>query len=875
MRVSYNWLKEYVDFDLSPQQLAETLTQVGVAVEHVERLESGAQGVVVAKIEALHPHPHSERLWVADLSAGSRRARVVTGADNIKPGDLVPWAAPGAVLPGNWTIQTSEFRGVQSEGMLLAETELLFGQSHLEGEGILILPEDATPGDPVDKFLHLDDYILELDLTPNYAAHCQSMIGVAREVAAITGGQVRWPGRTAPPGSENGAARGLTRAGSSAGSSTGSSMTADPTALGPAAAPGPGTRPGLSGEPGLGTALSPAAAPAERTPDQLPVSGWVQVEVWDEDLCPRYTGRVITDVRVGPSPAWLRRRLQAAGIRPINNVVDVTNYVMLELGQPQHAFDYDLVRQKKVIVRRARPGEKIRTLDGVERTLEGDDLVIADPERAIGIAGVMGGEETEITASTRNIFLESAYFSPRAIRRTSRRLGLRSEASGRFEKGFDPNLAAWAADRAVELMEMIGAGRGVPGIIDHYPEPARPRPVTLRLEKMNGLLGTNLSAQETAQLLRRLHFTVSSAEDGSLLVEIPTFRPDVEGEVDLAEEVARLYGYNRIQTTLPFGPTTSGGKDREHQLVDLAREELVRLGLDEVLTYSFINPATYDRLRLPADSPARRALTIQNPLSEDQRVMRTLLAGSLLEVLVYNASRKNTNLAIFEIGTVYLPAELPPKDLPEEEWRLGMAAMGYRRRKGWQEPPALADFYFLKAILERLFLRLGVEARFAPGRHPTLHPGRTAEVFLRGEEWSAVGWLGEVHPDVQKAYDLPSRAYLAELNFTRLVKEANLKRTFRPLPRFPAVARDLALVVPAGIPAGDIAAVIREEGGELLEDCRLFDLYQGDPVPKGYRSLAFSLNYRSTERTLTDAEVDERQARILARLAERFGARLR
>ncbi|MCL4425058.1 MAG: phenylalanine--tRNA ligase subunit beta [Firmicutes bacterium] len=848
MRVSHNWLKEYVDSDLTPRDLAEALTQAGVNVAQVEKVE-GARGVVVARIVTLRPHPNSDRLLVAAVSAGESGGQVVTGATNIKPGDCVPWAAPGAILPGNWAIGTTDLRGVRSEGMLLSETELLLGQPHLEDEGILVLGEDAVPGTPVTPLLGLEDHMLELDLTPNYAAHCQSMIGVAREVTVITGGKLRWPGRAATPA-------------------------------------GPLPPGGLAGK--AGTVLGTAGP--------NPLFSWVTVEVWDTDLCPRYTGRIISDVKIGPSPAWMRQRLQSAGIRPINNVVDVTNYVMLELGQPQHAFDYDLLRQKKVIVRRARVGEKIRTLDGVERTLEGDDLVIADPERAIGIAGVMGGEETEITASTRTIFLESAYFAGRGISRTSRRLGLRSEASGRFEKGLDPNLALVAADRAVELMELLGAGKGVPGVVDLYPNPVKPREITLRLERMNGLLGTDLTVEETASILRRLGFATELEVAGSdsleaptgtmekgprILVHVPTFRPDIEAEVDLAEEVARVYGFNRIKTTLPFGPTTSGGKDREHQLVDLARGELVSMGLDEVLTYSFIHPATFDRLRLPVDDLQRRALVLSNPLSEEQSVMRTGLLGSILEVMAYNASRKNADLAIFEIGTVYLPVEVPPTRQPEEVWRLGLGAMGNWRRKTWREPAAAGDFYYLKGVLERLLERLGLEGRFEAGQHPTFQPGRTARLLVRSKarrkahQLVMVGWLGQVHPDVQGAYDLPGSCYLAELDFSYLLKEADLTRTYQAWTRFPAVARDLALVAPEGVPAQDIAEVIQQEGGELLESWRLFDLYQGDPVPSGYRSLAFSLTYRSTERTLTDEEVDDRQEQVLRRLQEGYGVRLR
>lgn len=902
MRVSCAWLKEYVDFELSPPELASALTLRGVAVEAITPLNPGVRGVVVGRIAALSPHPASDRLLVAEVDAGRQRLSIVTGAPNARVGHLVPVAPPGAVLPGDWRIDAADFRGVRSEGMLLAESELLEGAHPKEGEGLWVLPGETAPGRPIfpgvpiEQVLGLDDTVLELELTPNYAAHCLSMLGVAREVAAIVGGEVRVPVR-----------------------------------YGPAA----------DGEGG-------GDAEAERLEEI------VRIDVEAVDLCPRYSARVIEDVRPGPSPLWVQNRLRAAGMRPISAVVDVTNYVMLELGQPQHAFDHDCLRGRRIVVRRARPGERLVTLDGQDRALDPQMLVIADAERPTGLAGVMGGLESEITDRTRRVVLESAHFDPICTRRTARRLNLPSEAATRFIRGTDPNMTVVAADRACDLLREIGAGRPLPGAIDAYPRPRIPRAAVLRPARVCVLTGLDLRPAETADCLRRLGLatlgigggaggtrpvsredvaaalreaaplpvraadrerwlsllddearaaaesqaaTIADGED-AVIVVLPTRRPDLnydldprysaraQREADLAEEVARTHGYDRIPATLPSGPLTRGERTPGQRLIEAAKEFLLGAGLTEIWPYPLEDADGADRLRLPPDDPARLAVRLQSPLTEEQSQLRTTLLTGALAALRHNVAWRQADVAVFELGRVFLPAALPLAELPLEANRLSLAAIGAVQAKAWNAPRVDADFFYLKGVVEGLLGRLipGATLRWTRSDHPSLHPTRQARVAAEttdpGVALSALvdlGVVGELHPEVAAAYDLPGRAVVSELDWDAIAELALSAGTvrYRPLPRFPHVDRDLALVVGEEVPAERVEAVIRGAGVELLRELRLFDLYQGPPVPPGKRSLAYSLRYRADDRTLTDAEVDAAHGRVRAALQRELGAELR
>lgn len=865
MKVSYQWLQDYVTVGDTPADLAEKLTGVGVAVDTVTPLNEGVRGVVAGRIEKVVPHPSAATLLVCTVNVGAAEAlTIVTGAPNVRPGDMVPVAVPGAAIAGGREIDVAEFRGVTSQGMLCAPDELGIPEGH---DGILILPPDTPVGADCVGLLGLDDQVLQLDLTANYASHCQAMIGVAQEYAALTAQAVRWP---------------------------------QPAVV----------------ETGFGR-----------------IADRIRIRIEDPDLCPRYAGRMIEGVTIGPSPPWLQSRLRAAGMRPINNIVDITNFVMLELGQPLHAFDYERIRGQEVIVRRARDGEELTTLDGQRRVLDREVLVIADNVGPMVIAGVMGGEDSEVTDQTRTIFLESALFQNINNRRTSRRYSLPSEASSRYTKGVDPSGVIRAMDRAAQLMAELAGGRVVPGILDVYPRPYPPRVIPVRLRRLRTLIGLPLDLAEVRAHLERLGMQVLAPADlraaaaalasGAaepdtpvwqairavspvptepeayagwaaaareqvqraadtlarwpgpeaevFVVVVPTRRLDITIEDDIVEEVCRQHGYDRIEATLPTGPAVRGGRQPDQEVVLAARRILAGAGLNEVLTYSLTHPRVYDWMRLPADSPYRRYLTVQNPLLEERSILRTLLLPSLLAALQYNINRQVRDAALFEIWKVYHPQD--QGKLADEQWRLAIVGHGQVAAKTWNSPAQAADFYWLKGVLELLLERLGVAGADLgrPAECVYLHPGRSAGLWLGGQQ---VGVYGELHPEVQAAWDLPGRTYVAEIEFAPLVAGAMERRSYAPVARHPAVVRDVALVIREDLPAAAILDTIHRAGGEWLEEVRLFDLYRGDPVPAGKRSLAYSLTYRAPDRTLTDAEVGAVQDQVRAALVG-LGAELR
>jgi phenylalanyl-tRNA synthetase beta chain len=600
------------------------------------------------------------------------------------------------------------------------------------------------------------------------------------------------------------------------------------------------------------------------------IEGLARVDIDDIGLCSRYVARLFRNVKIGPSPGWMQDRLRAAGIRPISNLVDISNYVMMELGQPLHTFDYDTLKEGHIIVRRAGKGEKMVTLDGSERNLSRDMLVIADPAGPVAIAGVMGGLATEVTEKTVNVLLESAHFHPVSVRRTSRALGLRSEASSRFEKGVDPAGCLRAADRAARLLLEMGAGEVAPGAEDCYPVKYTPKTVVLKPARVEYVLGVEVPGQETAKILKSLGFTVNES-GGQLLVTVPSHRQDVSLEEDLIEEIARMYGYNRIPYTLPAGSGTMGARTPRQALEAAAKDFMASLGLSEAVTYSFTAPATLDRAGLPADSPLRKVLKLQNPLSEEQSIMRTLMLPGLLEVLQRNASRRSTNLAVFEIGRVFLPTG--DGQLPVEKTVLSAAAMG-SAPAGWNRPGQPHDFYFIKGVLEALLDRFGVRGcTFGREKeHSLFHPGKAARVTA-GE--AVLGVMGEIHPDVQENYHLPQKAVAMEIDFEVLSQLSGRPRKYRPLPKFPGIERDLALVVRQDIPAQDITRSIKKHGGQYLQEINLFDIYRGEQVPAGCQSMAFSLKFQAEDRTLTDQEVNGWVAKLSEALAGQFGAGLR
>ncbi|AAM24889.1 phenylalanyl-tRNA synthetase beta chain [Caldanaerobacter subterraneus subsp. tengcongensis MB4] len=587
-----------------------------------------------------------------------------------------------------------------------------------------------------------------------------------------------------------------------------------------------------------------------------------RVTIEAPDLCYRYVARVVKNVKIGPSPIWMQVRLLKAGIRPINNVVDVTNYVMLELGQPLHAFDLDKVKNKHIIVRRARDGEKLVTLDGKERILDSSMLVIADEEKAIGLAGVMGGENTEITDSTVNILIESANFKGSNIRHTSKKLGLRSEASARFEKGLDPEITVLACERAAQLMEKYCGGEVLKGIVDEYPKPMERTVLTVRPDRINKFLGTNLATSEMIEILRSLEFEV--VEKGEELeIKVPHFRKDVTMEADIAEEIARLYGYNNIEDSLmKNAQTTLGSLTKEQQLEEKAREVLLACGLNEIVTMSFMGERDLDRINVPKDSVLRKAVKIINPLGEEQSLMRTTLLPFMLNVAYTNYSRKVGEFRAFEISRVFLPKELPLKELPEEVKTISLGMYGKE-----------VDFYTIKGVIEELLEVMGiVDVEYVRAEEPSYHPGRSAKILFKEE---VLGVFGEVHPDVLENYDLPVRVYAGELNLDKIIKFANVDKKYTPLPKYPAVERDIAVVVDKDLFVAEVEKVIKETGRGFVEKTALFDVYKGPNIPEGKKSVAFSIWYRSYEKTLTDEEVNEVHARIVKALEEKLGAKLR
>lgn len=598
------------------------------------------------------------------------------------------------------------------------------------------------------------------------------------------------------------------------------------------------------------------------------IHDYIKVDIEDTDLCYRYAARVIKNVKIKPSPAWLQERLLNSGIRPINNIVDITNYVMLETNQPLHAFDYDLLSpEKRIVVRRAAAGEKITTLDEVERELDSEMLLITDNGRPVALAGVMGGLNTEINDNTINVLLESACFNGVCIRKTSRKLALRSDSSIRFEKGADVNGVMFAINRAADLMQELGEAEVVAGICDQYPDPLLPRQILLRTEKVNNLLGTNLSTAEIKGFIEDLSFKTSSEEKG-LLVYVPSYRPDIEIEVDLIEEVARLYGYDQIEASLPGGSNTRGGLTPYQGFKDKLKDLMSRT-FYEIINYSFISPRYFDMLGLPADSSLREVVKVANPLSEEQSVMRTILLPGMLDTVSRNLARKNSNLTFFEMGSVFYPRD---SVLPEERLKLSAVAAG-KLDLNWLKNNVEMDFYYLKGILENFLMQLGIEnTSFTAEVHPGYHPGRTAVISCQGLE---LGVIGEIHPRVRQNFSIKPRICAFELDVASLFELSNRRIMMDSIAKYPAVERDLAILLREDIPAAEVLDVIKAAGTEILQNIILFDIYSGDQVAGGFKSMAFRLTFQSKERTLTEADVSMAMEGIMAALEQKLQASLR
>lgn len=797
MLVSYRWLQEFVNFDLTPDELAELLTQSGLEVEAIEFLGQGLEQIVIGQIKEILKHPNADKLSLTKVDIGDQVLEIVCGAKNIFTGAKVPIARMGVALPNGMQIGQAKLRGVASFGMICSEDEL--GLSADRQPGVMIIERECQSGDKFIQVMDLDDYILELSITPNYA-HCLSVIGVAREIAA----------RVDQP------------------------------------------------------LLKPELVVLE---SEERVEKMAEIEVLDPDLCLRYSARIIRGVRVSSSPEWLQNRLKVCGIRPINNVVDATNLVLLEMGQPLHAFDYDQLTGGKIVVRRAQREEKIVTLDGQEQILDEEVLCICDAEKPVCIAGVMGGANSEVTDQTVNVLLESAYFNPVSTRKAARKFAIHSEASYRFERGVDIDAVIAASARASQLIKELAGGEILEGIIDVYPEVVLPPKINLRTTRVGSLLGITLSRDEIAALLKRLFFDVE-VNGNDLDVSVPSFRGDITRETDLIEEIARLYGYNNIPSQLPVAPYRIGRLTKSQLLEDQTKEFMNAMGLNETIHFSFINANFADKLNLNLKDEWRKTIKIFNPLSEEYGVMRRSLIPDCLRTIAFNSRRQNDQIGIFELARIYIPGD---DILPTELRMLTAGVSGWQKDDRWKQNAA--GYYHLKGILDVYAAKFGLgELIYEEGQHPVFHPGRTALIKAKGQK---IGYLGEVHPDVLENYQLKNRVAIFELDFEKLVQLSDPKRNFTALPKHPALTRDLALVVDQKISTQEIEDLITAFGSEYLEKAEFFDLYQGQQLPQGKKSMAFALSYRAKDRTLTDDEVNIVFGELLKTLSNRLGAEIR
>jgi phenylalanyl-tRNA synthetase beta chain len=803
MKVSVSWLTDYVPIEMDINRLVEALTMAGLEVDVVSDRYEYLQSVFTGRIIKTDAHPGADKLKVCDVDIGDRIIRVVCGAPNAENGLTVAAALPGTELPGGILLEKTEIRGEVSEGMLCSEGELFIGPDR---SGIMVLDPDIPPGTPIAGALNLSDAVLDIDLTPN-RPDCLSLIGVAREIAAIQGVRVQYP------------------------------------------------------DPG----------PTE------PVKGRIQdvtsVKIEAPEDCPRYVARLIEGVSVSPSPFWLQNRLMSVGLRPINNIVDVTNFVMMETGQPLHAFDFDRLAGNRIVVRCAHKGESFTTLDEKEHTLSERMLMICDGEKPVAVAGVMGGFNSEIVETTRRVLLESAYFSPMSIRKTAKTLGLNTDASHRFERGVDPDGTLNAANRAVRLLAEIAGGERVGGIIDEHPVKISQETIPLSVRNTNDMLGTAIDGGVMKNLLESIEFDISVIDDDHLDVLPPSYRVDVSRPIDLMEEVARLHGYQNIPTTFP---RITPQRDLGSPGLDLRKEIKVLMkgfGFSEAVNYSFIDEKALDGLRLPDEDRRRKTVGILNPLTEDQTKMRTLLLHGLLQTMHRNLSRQEGTLRLFEIGKVFINEK--PGGLPEESEMLSGLWTGMRSEQTWHDASLPCDFYDIKGTVEALLRELKVENfRFTQIPGDQCHftrPGYTASIRV---ENSGIGTIGELHPEVVKNYDLKQTAYIFEVNLDALLPLLPDAVVARGLPKYPAVSRDVTLIVDNRLESYEILQSVMEMDEKLVEYVHLFDIFEGKQVPKGKKSISFRITYRSQERTLADDEVNMLHTAIADTVIRKYDAAL-
>ncbi len=808
MNTPMSWLKVYVpDLKAPVEEFVDAITLSGSHVEGYEKKDKNLEKIVVGKIEKIEKHPDADKLIICQVNIGEDAPlQIVTGAPNVKEGDLVPTVLDGGKVAGGHDggplpengikIKKGKLRGVESYGMMCAIEELGANRElypEAPENGVYVFPEESgvKPGDDAIEALGLHDAVVEYEITSN-RVDCFSMIGMAREAAAT-----------------------------------------------------------------YGLSFHPPIVPG--TVKGGDVTNYASVEVEATDLCPRYCARVVKNLKIGPSPKWMRERLASQGIRSINNLVDITNYVMEEYGQPMHAYDLDTIADHKIIVKRAKDGDKFVTLDGQERNLDYNVLMICDGEKEIGIAGIMGGENSMVTDHISTLLFEAACFDGTNIRLSSKRIGMRTDASAKFEKGLDPNLALEAINRACQLIEELGCGEVVEGVIDIYPDPVEPWKLPFEPAKMNHLLGMEIPEELMLQYFERLGL---SYDMNTNELTIPTFRQDLHCMADLAEEVARLYGYDKLPATLPRGEATVGKKQFHMLVEDVARDVCENNGFSGGMTYSFESPKVYDKLLIPQDSDIRKAIVISNPLGEDFSIMRTISLNGMITSLATNFNRRNKDARLYEIGNIYLPKQLPLTELPEERKMLTLGMYGQ------------CDFFNMKGVLEELFEKLGLHHAFTynpKGGYPFLHPGRQAAI-QNGED--VIGYIGQLHPEVVDNYNMKGEVYVAVVDLPKLTALASFDRKYEGIAKFPASTRDLSMVMSKDIFVGQVEEVIKKYGGNLLENYELFDVYEGEQVGRGKKSVAYTMTFRAKDRNLEASEVNAITDKIIAGL-QKMGIELR
>lgn len=792
MKVPYKWLKDYVEINISAKELGDKLTLSGSKVEEVITKGDDIINVITGKIEKIEPHPDADKLVVCQLNIGEEElVQIVTGANNMKEGDIVPVALHGASLPNGMKIKKGKLRGIVSNGMMCSEEELGIAEN-IEVHGLMILPKETPLGKDIKIVLGLDNAIIDFEITSN-RPDCLSVVGMARETAAT-----------------------------------------------------------------LGTVYNMPSTSFEVKSSES-INNILKVEVRD-NLCKRYMARGLINVKIEPSPSWMQERLMDAGVRPINNIVDITNFVMLELGQPMHAFDKREIKTGTIVVERAKNDERFTTLDEIERILDNEILCIKDGEEIIALAGIMGGLDSEIKEDTTEVIFECANFEGTNIRINSKKLALRTESSSRFEKDIDPNLVQMAMDRACNLAVELGAGEVMQDTIDVYLEKREEKKLQVSSKWINEFLGTEIKKEAMKQYLDSLDLTTEILGE-DLIVTSPTFRNDIEIREDIAEEVARIYGYDNIPTTIIKTNSLKGGKNIKQQMDDMIINTLLSSGLNQAISYSFVSPRIFDNINLPQENELRTYLKIKNPLGEDFSVMRTTTIASMMEALGRNYSRSNEEARLFELGKVYIP-NTDSNKLPKE---VNMVTLGIYGG---------VDYLDLKGVVENIIDVLGIKSLSFKRQeeHATFHPGKTADLYI-GKEY--IGILGEVHPDVCDNYGVDTSCFIAELNLDKLYALSNLEKKYKPLPKFPSVTRDIAILIDDSILVQDIEEVIIRQGGSILESVKLFDIYKGKQIPEGKKSVAYAIVYRDNNKTLTDNEVNKVHEKILRSLEYKLGAQLR